>query len=143
MLFQQSPLDGFDGAAQIHGTQLQQVPSIPDVGLLVTHHDGPNPGGITRNSCPHFASRRLLRRKRRLNSHASARQAFIERSRFPVRMGQSPFDDLPCLDIEHRNLLIACVQITSDNEPCSAPFFCGLGRLASPILRSCLEPTPL
>ncbi len=58
-------------------------------------------------------------------------------------MIQPPLHDFSCGVIQHGNLLIARVKITSYNQHCSAPFLRALVSSALPSLLGRKEPTPL
>ena len=67
----------------------------------------------------------------------------VESPRLPTAVFQTAFDQLPRLLVQHRNLLVARVQITSYNLHRSAPFLRALIRLSAPSLLARKEPTRL
>src|SRR6185437_2879659 len=83
----------------------------------------------------------VLQRTGRFHTHANRfRQVAIELVRFSVLVFQTALDELACLVIQHRDLLIARVKITSYNLHCSAPLFRALVASATKFTRE-KEPT--
>src|SRR5690348_629753 len=82
-----------------------------------------------------------MQRTGRFHTHANRfRQVAIELVRFSVLVFQTALDELACLVIQHRDLLIARVKITSYNLHCSAPLFRALVASATKFTRE-KEPT--
>jgi hypothetical protein len=118
--------------------QVHQVPGVTRIMLLPAYAHSANLGGIAH---PQFMMElrqypfEPVGRGGCFNPHdRPAGQAGIERPCLAVLVREAMLHHLSGLLIQHGNLLIARMQITSDNQHGSAPFLSGLGRFDPPSL---------
>jgi hypothetical protein len=115
-LRQRRPPDARKTLAQ---QQFQQVRRIARVRLLFAHHRRPDLRRIPDPQLvPQFGQHALEppRVPGGLDAHShGARQSCVKRSCFSALVLQATLHQLACLRIQHRNLLVARVQITTYN----------------------------
>ena len=113
--------------------QLQHVGGIARVGLLFAHHRRPDLGRVPDPQLVSQLRQHALKPARvpgGLDSHQNwACQLAIEGSRFTAAVFQTTLDQFARFLVQHRDLLVACMQITTYNLHVLGSFLPSLGLL--------------
>src|ERR1700739_245774 len=132
---------GYPNAREaIRHEQIQYMPGIASIRLLLAHHRSANLGGIAHPQCMSAALQQALEPLCRARcfhpDQRSPRQGFVESRGLISFVAQPSLHEFVGLQVQRGDLLVARVKIATYNPHSSAPFFRALVVSATKSTRS-------